>query len=105
MLVAILKLVTILAIATPAPSPTIICGPFVGTPPPDCGEPRPAPTVPIDFDAFCHDNHAGGFQRIFSLPDKSGVAIACSRADFIFTKSAVPQRVDRWPGAVETARP
>ena len=111
--------------ATPTPTPTPrvvkINGPYCAgwmvipwnekAPPVACVtpvptiRPNPQPTLPIDFDEFCRDKGAGEFQGLASLPGGHGVAVLCSKADFLFTKSATPERVNRWPGASGTLPP
>jgi hypothetical protein len=80
------------------------CTPFCPTSQPT-QRPEPQPTLPIDFDEFCRDKRAGAFQGLASLPGGHGVAVLCAKADFLFTKSATPTRVNRWPGASGTLPP
>jgi hypothetical protein len=61
-------------------------------------KPSPMPTLPIDFDAFCAEHHAGRFEGTVTGP-KLGVVIVCARADFRFWKSSVPQRLPHYEGA------
>lgn len=60
--------------------------------------PSPQPTLPTDFDAFCAGEHAGAYEGTVTGP-KIGVVIVCRRAEFIFTKGAIPKRVEHWKGA------
>jgi hypothetical protein len=66
--------------------------------------PSPTPTLPISYDDFCYNNHAGAFQGLVTGPTL-GVVVLCRDADFIFYKSAIPKRVNHWPGARGTMPP
>ena len=66
--------------------------------------PSPTPTLPISYDDFCYNNHAGAFQGLVTGPTL-GVVVLCRDADFIFYKSAIPTRVNHWPGARGTMPP